>query len=108
MRGIQAEEKAIALLRSRGHRILHCNLRKGRTQIDIVSEKGARLYVVEVKYRRFRSDIPEELLSWAQRERILVLGNYLMAQKGLQELSFLLVHYYGDYSDPKIFPLNVS
>lgn len=108
MTGLDAELKAIDLLNGQGHNVLFHNYRMGRIQVDIVSQKANTLFMVEVKYRRWRTDIPEELISMAQQERIIRAGSHVLGKSGLGELVLILIHYYGDGSNPLIFPLNVS
>lgn len=50
--GHEAEEQAADYLRSKGFRIRELNWKTPRCEIDIVAEKGKRIYFVEVKYRR--------------------------------------------------------
>lgn len=53
--GHQAETAAAEYLTRNGFKILERNFRTPRCEIDIVAEKGKRIYFVEVKYRA-RSD----------------------------------------------------
>ncbi|CAI8411926.1 MAG: YraN family protein [Schleiferiaceae bacterium] len=108
MTGLEAEYKAIELLKARGHEIIHHDYRLGRIQVDIVSTKSSTLFVAEVKYRRWRTDLPEELMSLAQQERIFAAAGQLLGSTGLNELALILIHYYGDGTNPVVFPLNVS
>ena len=108
MTGLAAELKATELLKANGHEVLFHNYRMGRIQVDIVSKKANTLFLVEVKYRRWRSDLPEELISLAQQERITTAGSRILSLSGLEELALILIHYYGDGSNPVVFPLNVS
>lgn len=53
--GAKAERKACEFLTGLGFKIIHQNWKTRWCEIDIVAEKGGKLYFVEVKYRR-RSD----------------------------------------------------
>ncbi len=49
--GQSGEEKAKALLISKGYRILHTNWRSGKLEIDIIAENNDYIVFVEVKTR---------------------------------------------------------
>jgi putative endonuclease len=50
--GRRAERAAATYLEMRGYRVLECNWRRPRCEIDIIAEKDNTVYFVEVKYRR--------------------------------------------------------
>ena len=50
--GRQAEQAAAEYLQSKGYRILNRNWRRRECEIDIVAQKAASVYLVEVKYRQ--------------------------------------------------------
>jgi putative endonuclease len=47
--GKEGEEMGVAWLREKGYKILHCNWRFSRYEIDIIATKDDRLHFVEVK-----------------------------------------------------------
>lgn len=49
--GHEAEKRAAAYLKKQGYRIRELNWKTPRCEIDIVAQKGKRIYFVEVKYR---------------------------------------------------------
>ena len=49
--GRQAETKASTYLTNLGYTVLEKNWRTQHCEIDIVAQKGSRIYFVEVKYR---------------------------------------------------------
>jgi putative endonuclease len=49
--GQTGEEKAKALLISKGYRILQCNWRSGKREVDIIAENKEYIVFVEVKTR---------------------------------------------------------
>lgn len=50
--GHEAEQKAAKYLKNQGYKILEINWRTKYCEIDIVAEKGKRVYFTEVKYRK--------------------------------------------------------
>lgn len=69
--GERAETLVCDLLRGRGYRILHRNLRVGRAEIDIVAERGRTLVFCEVRARtRVRPVHPLETIDRAKVRRI--------------------------------------
>lgn len=50
--GHDAEKHAAEYLKKQGFKIRELNWKTPRCEIDIVAEKGNRMYFVEVKYRR--------------------------------------------------------
>jgi len=47
--GKQGEEMALVYLVEKGYKILHCNWRYSRFEIDIIASKDEKLHIVEVK-----------------------------------------------------------
>jgi len=50
--GRRAEKAAATYLEMRGYKVLERNWRRPRCEIDIIAQKDAVIYFVEVKYRR--------------------------------------------------------
>lgn len=65
----------------------------GRSEIDILSVKSNILFVTEVKYRRFALDQPEEYISNAQIQRLLIAGMTFIRPFHCAELHILLAVY---------------
>jgi|ERR1043165_435474 putative endonuclease len=47
--GKQGEEMALVYLVEKGYKILHCNWRYSRFEIDIIASKDEKLHIIEVK-----------------------------------------------------------
>lgn len=83
LRGRNGEKAAVTLLKSHGYTILNKNFRVGRSEIDIICEKGGLLVFVEVKSRSTEYfGMPESFLSEKQIIKIhqaadCYLDNYL-------------------------------
>ncbi|OJW81844.1 MAG: hypothetical protein BGO69_15205 [Bacteroidetes bacterium 46-16] len=62
--GIKGEQIAENFLLKKGYRILHCNWRFGRKEVDIIAEKDKVLVFVEVKTRSsYHFGYPEEAVN---------------------------------------------
>jgi len=72
--GAEGEERAAALLASRGWRVLARNARAGGVEIDLVALRGDLVAFVEVKTRRGRALGPPELAVDARKRARLVRG----------------------------------
>lgn len=70
--GIEGEKLAVAYLKAHGYEILETNYRFQKAEVDIISQKGDILAVVEVKART-SADFgnPEEFVS-AKKIKLLV------------------------------------
>lgn len=70
--GAEGEERAAALLRSRGYRIVDRNVRAGGVELDLVAELAGTVVFVEVKTRRSRRHGGgDEAVGFAKQRRIL-------------------------------------
>ncbi len=70
--GRRGEQLAESWLRRAGFRILHCNLRAGRGEIDLVALEGRTLCFVEVRTRRGdRFGTPEDSVDARKRARLV-------------------------------------
>lgn len=82
--GARGEEAAAELLRSKGLRVLHRNLRLGRLELDLVCEQGDTLVFVEVKARGAGSlGGPADGLTHQKRERLLRAASQYLSQHDL-------------------------
>jgi len=67
--GRTGEEIAGLLLATRGYRLVARNLRVGRTDVDLVLERGRLLVAVEVKWRRANPGDDRLLRAWSPAQR---------------------------------------
>lgn len=59
--GIKGEQIAENFLLKKGYKILHCNWRFGRREVDIIAQQGNMLVFIEVKTRSsYHFGYPEE------------------------------------------------
>ena len=98
------EQHAAAYIQNKGYEILYENYRKSRTQIDVVARKENILVIIEVKYRK-NEELPCELISRGQMQRILKQAGPLMAQHHCLEWQLLLFYYFGESLVPQLFPI---
>jgi putative endonuclease len=85
--GRLGESKAYEFLRARNWRILACNYRFGRREVDLIARRGDLVAFVEVKTRAGdRYGAPEEAVTRLKRREIeLVALEYLM-RHGLDDV----------------------
>lgn len=78
--GKRGERIACAELRAKGYRILACNYRLGRNEIDIIAKPNPNLVVfVEVKTRgQYFIVSPEKSVSILKQKRIIKIAHYFM------------------------------
>jgi len=77
--GLRAEEEALALLVSFGHRFLAQRARTPHGEIDLITEDGATIVFTEVKYRKTQA-AAAEAVSARQRARILNAAQVWLAE----------------------------
>ena len=82
--GTRGEAMAKAHLQGLGYRILECNWRYGRDEIDLVAMDGEELVIVEVKTRttNFFGD-PAGFLKQGQQKRIIRTADAYIKEKNL-------------------------
>lgn len=77
--GEAGEKYAEHYLRQCGYRIIACNFRCRRGEIDIIAERGGILCFVEVKTRRGRAyGLPAEAVNHRKRARIRIAAEYYL------------------------------
>ncbi len=83
--GAASEALAARYLGKRGYRILGCNLRFGRGEIDMVALDGATIVFVEVKSNRgTRFGAPEEMVTAGKQRQLTRLAQqYLQHRRWL-------------------------
>jgi putative endonuclease len=69
LRGRLGEDVAALLLASRGYRVIDRNVRAGRSEIDLLVERGETLILVEVKWRRGDFDPAPAAGAWSRGQR---------------------------------------
>ncbi|MDP3939957.1 MAG: YraN family protein [Deltaproteobacteria bacterium] len=84
--GIFGEERAAAVLREAGYRLLARNYRCPQGEVDIVAEEGEQIVFVEVKARRGEAfGGPAAAVTRAKRRRIARAAlHYLAANRMLE------------------------
>ena len=74
--GALGEKLAADLLRGRGYEIVEANFRCRQGEIDLIARQGECLVFVEVRTKRGMSfGSPEESVTKAKRERLIILAN---------------------------------
>ncbi|TMI90627.1 MAG: YraN family protein [Bacillati bacterium ANGP1] len=84
--GRLGEEAAVAVLRSRGYRILERNVRLRRGEVDVIAEEHGNLVFVEVKARR--SEVygtPAEAVGPRKQRALAALAAAYCSRRGLGE-----------------------
>lgn len=70
-KGSEAETMAASFLARQGYQVLCRNYRYGKSEIDLIAQKGSFIVFVEVKYRTNTSfGHPEQVISYQQVNRI--------------------------------------
>ncbi len=83
--GMLGERAARRHLEDTGYRILGVNVRIGRGEIDIVAEQSGDIVFAEVRTRRsLHMGAPEESITPAKRERMLVAAQAYLQTHGLE------------------------
>lgn len=86
--GTDYEQLAAKYLRGQGYRILECNYRTKRGEIDLIASKNRVIVFVEVKYRRTRGcGAPSEAVDYRKQRRISHAAAYYLVSRGLWERS---------------------
>ncbi len=84
--GKQGEDKAVALLVSKGHQLLERNYRFGRDEVDIITKQGKNIVFVEVKTRSGVSfGHPEEFVDKKKRKAMKKVADEYMFRNKLEE-----------------------
>ncbi|TND09879.1 MAG: hypothetical protein FD123_807 [Bacteroidetes bacterium] len=79
--GTWGEETAMAFLREKGLRILHCNWRFLHLELDIVAMDGEKLVIVEVKTRgSIDFGDPQSFVSRAKQKKLIRAANHYIQQ----------------------------
>lgn len=87
--GRRGEDLACRLLEKEGYEILERNWRCPLGEIDIIAREGDCWAFIEVKTRRgHRAEYPEDGLTPAKLERLIVLAQQYLGEKGLQGINW--------------------
>lgn len=91
--GKEGEREAVDFLIKEGHTILECNFRYGHTEIDIISQKGNILHIVEVKTRSSTAyGEPESFVDQRKIDLLVKSANYYVRRKDLDvEVQFDII-----------------
>lgn len=80
--GKVAERQAAKMLRQRGLKILKCNYRAPRGEIDIVADDGGTLVFVEVRLRSHTAfGRPDETINRRKQQSIIRAAEYYLASE---------------------------
>ncbi len=80
-RGKVGEEAAARYLESKGYRILECNWRHGRLEVDLICRHGEDLVFVEVKTRKDGSlSSPEDALGRQKIKRLVRAASLYLSE----------------------------
>jgi len=78
--GIKGEQIAADFLQNKGYKILHCNWRSGKKEVDIVATHGDLLVFVEVKTRSSATLLfPEETVNRKKQNNLLRAAEAFLA-----------------------------
>ena len=87
--GRWGEHVAATYLEAKGMRVLECNWRCARGEVDIVAQEDDMIVFVEVKTRRGRAlGLPEEALTPAKAQRLVMLGEMYLAEHECADVSW--------------------
>lgn len=79
--GIKGEQIAADFLQNKGYKILHCNWRSGKKEVDIVATHGDLLVFVEVKTRSSATLLfPEETVNRKKQNNLREAADAFLAQ----------------------------
>ncbi len=82
--GRLGENASVSYLRNNGYKIIDRNVKLGIGEVDIISTKGAILYIFEVKTRKnTRSGDPYEAVDKRKAQKLLLMGEKYSLQKKL-------------------------
>jgi putative endonuclease len=86
--GLQGEKIAAGYLTGKGYRILECNFRFGRNEIDIVATTGGVLCFTEVKTRAsLEKGFPAEAVTPKKQKEIIKAAKYYLAKVKKPDIS---------------------
>lgn len=91
--GKQAEQDAVNHLIDLGHTIRERNYTYGHAEIDIISQKGNTLHIVEVKARTSTAyGTPESFVNRQKMERLVKAANHYVQKNDLEvEVQFDII-----------------
>ena len=91
--GKEGEREAVDFLVKEGHTILECNFRYGHAEIDIISQKGNIIHIVEVKTRTSSAyGEPESFVNQQKIDLIVKAANNYILRKNLDvEVQFDII-----------------
>lgn len=99
--GRSGEQKAEAFLLALGYRLMACNWRFKRLEIDLVFKEGLVLVFVEVKTRSSsKFGDPHSFVNLAKQRRLIqAAGAFIASHQHVGEIRFDIVEVYMDGSE---------
>lgn len=91
--GVRGEKAAVAFLVRNGYRIIACNWRYKRAEVDIIAEQGNKLIFVEVKTRSSTDfGLPEEFVSEPKQNLLMEAAEaFILANNYEGEIRFDII-----------------
>ena len=87
-KGAEYEQIAAEYLQSHGVKILECNYRNRRGEIDLIGKDGEYTVFFEVKYRKNdRKGAPAEAVNFTKQKTICRVADYYRMKHGMGEFS---------------------
>ena len=87
-KGAEYEQVAAGYLQSHGVKILACNYRNRRGEIDLIGKDGEYTVFFEVKYRKNdRKGAPAEAVNFTKQKTICRVADYYRMTHGMGEFS---------------------
>ncbi len=87
-KGAEYEQMAAGYLQRRGVKILECNYRNRRGEIDLIGRDGAYTVFFEVKYRRTaQKGTPAQAVHYTKQKTICRVADYYRMTHGMGEFS---------------------
>lgn len=87
-KGAEYEQAAAAYLENHGVRILECNYRNRRGEIDLIGKDGEYTVFIEVKYRKNNEKgSPTEAVNFTKQRTICKVADYYRMTHGMGEFT---------------------
>ena len=87
-KGAEYEQVAAGYLQGHGVKILECNYRNRRGEIDLIGKDGEYTVFFEVKYRKNdRKGAPAEAVNFTKQKTICRVADYYRMTHGMGEFS---------------------
>ena len=105
-KGSEGEAIALGYFRKNGFKILECNWKTRRGEVDLIAEKKAAIYFVEVKFRKSLGfgKGEESIHPSKQRKMVMAALDYLQ-RKRIREKE---IHFGGLVIDGSVSPMGIE